>query len=205
MPANYKGGVSVDTLIRFSRLIDGINQAIGRSVYWLILVMVVISALNAVSRKLFNLSSNAFLEIQWYLFAAVFLLGSGYTLLRNEHVRIDIVASCFGRTAQIWIDIIGTVLFLLPLTLLIIYTSWSYFLISFANQEWSINPGGLIVWPAKLLIPAGFVLLFLQGLAQLVKLIAALRGRLDVGSLIKHHPTGAEAVETRLGAGDNDR
>jgi TRAP-type mannitol/chloroaromatic compound transport system permease small subunit len=166
--------------------------------------MVIISTANALSRKLFNVSSNAFLEIQWYLFATVFLLSAGYTLLRNEHVRIDVIAGRFSSKTQIWIDIIGTLLFLFPLTLVIMYDSWSYFVISFTSQEWSINPGGLIVWPAKLLIPLGFLLLFLQGLAQLIKLIAALQGKGDVGTLIKYHRVVEDVAETLLSDRKNE-
>jgi len=193
----------VPTLLELSRLIDRLNERIGHSVYWLILVMVIVSSLNAVSRKLFNLSSNAFLEIQWYLFAAVFLLSAGYTLLRNEHVRIDVLVGRFSTRTQLWIDLVGTLLFLFPFTLLVLYLSGFYFAISFGNQEYSPNPGGLLVWPVKLLIPAGFLLLFLQGLSQLVKLIAALQGRLDPAGLIKHHPAAQDVVETRVDRSDN--
>jgi TRAP-type mannitol/chloroaromatic compound transport system permease small subunit len=195
---------SVESWLNLARLIDALNGRIGRSVYWLILIMVIISTANALSRKLFNVSSNAFLEIQWYLFATVFLLSAGYTLLRNEHVRIDIIASRFSSKTQIWIDIIGTLLFLFPLTLVIMYDSWSYFVISFTSQEWSINPGGLLVWPAKLLIPFGFLLLFLQALAQLIKLIAALQGKGDVSALIKHHRVVEDVAETLLGDRKNE-
>jgi TRAP-type mannitol/chloroaromatic compound transport system permease small subunit len=194
----------VETLLTLSRFIDALNERIGRSVYWLILVMAIISTLNAVFRKLFNMSSNAFLEIQWYLFAAVFLLGAGYTLLRNEHVRIDVIASKFSKQGQIWIDIIGTVCFLFPLTLVVLYDSWPYFVTSFTSQEGSSNPGGLIVWPVKLLIPLGFFLLFLQGVSQLVKLIGALQGRGDVGGLLKHHTVAEDAVELAVGEHKND-
>jgi TRAP-type mannitol/chloroaromatic compound transport system permease small subunit len=194
----------VESWLNLARLIDALNGRIGRSVYWLILVMVIISTANALSRKLFNVSSNAFLEIQWYLFATVFLLSAGYTLLRNEHVRIDVIAGRFSSKTQIWIDIIGTLLFLFPLTLVIMYDSWSYFVISFTSQEWSINPGGLIVWPAKLLIPLGFLLLFLQGLAQLIKLIAALQGKGDVGTLIKYHRVVEDVAETLLSDRKNE-
>ena len=194
----------METLLTLSRFIDALNERIGRSVYWLILVMAIISTLNAVFRKLFNMSSNAFLEIQWYLFAAVFLLAAGYTLLRNEHVRIDVIASKFSKQGQIWIDIIGTVCFLFPLTLVVLYDSWPYFVTSFTSQEGSSNPGGLIVWPVKLLIPLGFFLLFLQGVSQLVKLISALQGRGDVGGLLKHHTVAEDAVELAVGEHKND-
>ena len=191
-------------LLKLAQFIDGLNERVGRSIYWLILIMVIISTLNALFRKLFNMSSNAFLEIQWYLFAAVFLLGSGYTLLRNEHVRIDVVSSKFGARGQIWIDIFGTVVFLFPFALLILYDGWRYFVFSFTGWEWSLNPGGLLVWPAKLLIPVGFLLLFLQGVAQLIKLIGALQGEGDIATLLKHHTAEEETVETLLGKPGNN-
>ena len=190
-------------LLKLAQAIDGLNDRMGRSIYWLILFMVIISALNALFRKLFNMSSNAFLEIQWYLFAAVFLLGSGYTLLRNEHVRIDVVSSKFSPRGQLWIDIFGTVVFLFPFTLLILYDGWRYFVFSFTGWEWSLNPGGLLVWPAKLLIPMGFLLLFLQGVAQLIKLIGALQEEGDISALLKHHTAAEDTVETLLGKPGN--
>ncbi|HYQ92128.1 MAG TPA: TRAP transporter small permease subunit [Candidatus Competibacteraceae bacterium] len=190
-------------LLQLAQAIDTLNERIGRSIYWLILIMVIISTVNALFRKLFNMSSNAFLEIQWYLFAAVFLLGSGYTLLRNEHVRIDVLSSKLSPKAQIWIDILGTLIFLFPFTLLILYDGWRYFVLSFIGQEWSLNPGGLLVWPAKLLIPVGFLLLFLQGLAQLIKLIGALQGHGDRSALLKHYTPEEDTVETGLGKPEN--
>ena len=138
--------------------------------------MVLISAGNAIMRKAFRMSSNGFLEIQWYLFAAVFLLAAGYTLLKNEHVRIDVISSRLGPRAQAWIDILGGVFFLLPLTGVVLYHAWPFFLNSFTSQEWSSNPGGLILWPVKLLIPAGFALLLLQGVAEIIKRIGFLAG-----------------------------
>lgn len=186
-------------LLKLARTIDGLNDRMGRSIYWLILIMAIISTLNALFRKLFNMSSNAFLEIQWYLFAAVFLLGAGYTLLRNEHVRIDVISSKLSARGQLWIDIFGTVVFLFPFTLLILYDGWRYFVFSFTGWEWSLNPGGLLIWPVKLLIPLGFLLLFLQGVSQLIKLIGALRGQGDIGALLKHHTTEEDTVETLLG------
>lgn len=163
-------------LLTLAHLIDRLNQRIGRAVSWLILATVLISAGNAIMRKAFQMSSNAFLEIQWTLFAAVFLLAAGYTLLKNEHVRIDIISSRLGPRAQAWIDLIGGLLFLLPLCVLVLYHAWPFFLTSFASQEWSNNPGGLMLWPAKLMIPAVFTLLLLQALAEIVKRIAFLTG-----------------------------
>jgi TRAP-type mannitol/chloroaromatic compound transport system permease small subunit len=163
-------------LLRLAHLIDALNERIGRAVSWLILATVLISAGNAIMRKAFNLSSNAFLEIQWYLFAAVFLLAAGYTLKQNEHVRIDVIAGRFGKRAQAWIDILGSLLFLLPMTLIVLYYAWPFFLNAFTSGEHSGNPGGLILWPAKLLIPIGFILLLLQGLAEIIKRIGFLLG-----------------------------
>jgi len=160
-----------------------------------ILAMVVVCTANALMRKLFNLSSNAFLEIQWYMFAAVFLLSAGHTLARNEHVRIDVLAGRLSARGQVLIDLAGTVLFLLPLCALVLYFGWPYFAQSFRNGEYSPNPGGLILWPVKLLIPLGFALLALQGLAQLAKQVAALTGRLDPATLVKsHHGPEPEAA-----------
>lgn len=163
-------------LLRIARLIDRLNERVGRTVYWLVLVAVLVSAGNAIVRKVFNVSSNAFLETQWYLFSAVFLLCAGYTLLRNEHVRIDVVAGRFSRRVQTWIDILGTVFFLLPMALIFIYLSWPVFVRTWVHEEISTNAGGLALWPARLLVPIGFALLALQGVSELVKRVAFLRG-----------------------------
>jgi len=163
-------------LLALSRGIDALNERVGRVVLWLILVMALVSATNAMFRYLLNLSSNAWLELQWYLFAAVFLLCAGYTLLHDEHIRIDVVASRLSRRTQVWIDIFGTVFFLLPMSTFILWLSWPMFANAWVSQEMSSNAGGLIRWPARLLIPAGFFLLSLQGVSELVKRIAFLRG-----------------------------
>lgn len=163
-------------LLALAHFIDRLNERIGRDVTWLILLMVLISAGNAVSRKLFSLSSNAFLEIQWSLFAAVFLLAAGYTLKHNEHVRIDVLSSRLGPRGRAWLDIFGGVFFLLPMSVLVLYFAWPFFANSFASQEWSSNPGGLILWPTKALIPLGFALLLLQGMAEIIKRIGFLLG-----------------------------
>ena len=181
-------------LLRLAHLIDALNERVGRSVYWLILVIVLISAGNAIMRKLFNISSNAFLEIQWYLFSAVFLLAAGYTLKCNAHVRIDVITGRFSPRVQAWIDIIGGLLFLLPMAALIIYFSWPSFVRTLASQEWSSNPGGLIIWPAKLLIPVGFSLLLLQGIAETIKRIGFLAGREPPEKM--HHLPQAEEMMT---------
>ena len=164
-------------LLRISALIDGLNERIGKSVYWLVLVAVLISAGNAIVRKLFNMSSNAFLETQWYLFSAVFLFCAGFTLLRNEHVRIDVIAGRLSPKAQAWIDVFGTLLFLLPMAILFIYLSWPVFVRTYTQGEISTNAGGLMIWPARLLVPIGFTLLSLQGISELIKRVAFLAGK----------------------------
>ncbi|WP_051609252.1 TRAP transporter small permease subunit [Fodinicurvata fenggangensis] len=164
-------------LIGLSRAIDSLNGFIGRCVYWLILIVVLISAGNAISRYLFSLSSNAWLEIQWYLFSAVFLLGAGYTLLRNEHVRIDVLYARLSPRRKAWIDIIGGLFFLLPVAIFIMVLSWPMFHNAFVRMEMSGNTGGLIRWPVLLLMPVGFFLLSLQGVSEVIKRIAFLAGR----------------------------
>ena len=168
----------MNALLALSRAIDAITERVGRLVYWLILAVVLISAANATVRKLFNYSSNAYLEIQWYLFSVIFLLGAGYTLLRNEHVRIDIIAGRLSRRAQNWIDVIGLLVFLMPMSWIIMWLSWPLFTDSYARQEVSTNAGGLIIWPARLMVPVGFALLIMQGISELIKRIAFLAGRI---------------------------
>lgn len=166
----------VSLLLRISRLIDWINERVGRSVMWLVLIAVVISAGNALVRKLFNTSSNALLEIQWYLFAAIFMLAAGYTFLRNEHVRIDILTSRLSPRAQNIVDIIGILLFLAPMAVLILWLSWPIVMLSIQSGEMSQNPGGLIRWPVKLMLPLGLALLVLQAVSELIKRIAFITG-----------------------------
>lgn len=163
-------------LLALSRAIDYLNERVGRLVYWCVLVMVLVSAANATSRYALNMASNAWLELQWYLFAAVFLLCSGYTLLHNEHIRIDVVSSRLSRRTQIWIDILGTLLFLLPISVYILWTGWSAFVNAWNSGEISGNAGGLVRWPARLLVPAGFFLLTIQGLSEIIKRFAYLQG-----------------------------
>ena len=163
-------------LIGLAKLIDALNERIGRAVLWLVLAAVVISASNAIVRKVFDMSSNAFLEVQWYLFAAIFLLCAGWTLLRNEHIRIDVIAGRFSKRTQTWIDLFGTAFFLFPMVALILYESWPWFVRAWQSGEVSPSAGGLILWPAKILVPAGFVLLVLQAVSELFKRIAFLRG-----------------------------
>ncbi|MBC7953019.1 MAG: TRAP transporter small permease subunit [Rhodospirillaceae bacterium] len=163
-------------LLKLSGLIDRLNSAVGRTVYWLVLVVAVVSSANAVIRYTFNYSSNAWLEIQWYLYSAVFLLSAGYTLLNNEHIRIDVVAGRFSRRTQTWIEIIGGVFFLLPMACLILWLSWPIFMSAVVSGEQSSDAGGLIRWPARGLIPLGFALLALQGVSETIKRIAFLMG-----------------------------
>lgn len=164
-------------LLKISSLIDRLNQAVGKAVAWLTLIVVVVSATNAVIRKVFSISSNAWLELQWYLFGAIFLLAAGYTFLRNEHVRVDVIAQRFSRKTQTYIEIFGVIVFLLPACLLVFWLSVPYFYKSYVLLEQSSNTGGLIRWPAKLLIPVGFGLLILAGLSHLIKSVGFLMGK----------------------------
>jgi TRAP-type mannitol/chloroaromatic compound transport system permease small subunit len=163
-------------LLTLARAIDALNMCVGRTVSWLVLIAVLVSAANAVARYGFDLSSNAWLEIQWYLFSAIFLLGAGWTLLRNAHVRIDVLSSRASQRTRAWIDIVGGLFFLLPMAILILYFSWPMFVQSYAGHEISSDAGGLVRWPVKLLIPVGFALLALQGVSELIKRFAFLRG-----------------------------
>jgi TRAP-type mannitol/chloroaromatic compound transport system permease small subunit len=161
-------------LLKLADLIDVLNERVGQSVKWLVLLVTLISAGNALMRYTLGVSSNAGLEIQWYLFGAVFLLAAGYTLKHNAHVRIDFIYGRLSKRGQAWLDVLGTLLFLLPFTVLIIWFSWGMFMLAWQSAEMSPDAGGLLRWPAKLLIPVGFVLLALQGLAELIKNAAVL-------------------------------
>ena len=163
-------------LLRLSSLIDALSRSIGVATGWLILATVLISAGNATMRYTIHWSSNAWLEIQWYLYSAVFLLCAAYTLLRNEHIRIDIIAGNLSRRAQAWIDLFGSVFFLLPMTITLAWLSWPMFVESYVRHEMSSDAGGLLRWPAKVLVPVGFALLTLQGISELIKLVAFLSG-----------------------------
>jgi TRAP-type mannitol/chloroaromatic compound transport system permease small subunit len=166
----------MSALLKFSSAVDRLNAFVGRWVIWLILGSTVISGLNAIVRKAFNTSSNAYLEVQWYLFAAAFLLAAGYTLLNGEHVKIDVISSKLSKRKQIWIDVIGFAFFLTPVCIVILYYGIPFFLQGFRSGEMSSNAGGLIRWPVYLMIPIGFSLLLLQGLSELIKRLAFLRG-----------------------------
>jgi TRAP-type mannitol/chloroaromatic compound transport system permease small subunit len=190
----------MSALLKLSRLIDALSSLLGRGVYWLVLVAVLISAGNAVMRKAFDMSSNAYLEIQWYLFSVIFLLCAGYTLLKNEHVRIDIVTGRFSAQTRAWIDIFGLVFFLFPTCYLFIDLGWPFVQTSFHQGEMSANPGGLIRWPVKLMVPVGFTLLALQGLSELIKRIAFLRGLIPDPLEKKQEKTAEQLLAEEIAA-----
>ena len=164
-------------LLVISRWIDAVNERVGRLFAWAILLAVAVSVFNAIARKFFNMGSNAWLELQWYLFGAVFLMSSGYTLLKNGHVRVDVLSSKLSKRSQIWIDVFGTLFFLLPAAVVIMWLGWAMFWESWSTQEVSSNAGGLFRWPAKLLVPAGFCLLVAAAISHLIKCVAFLQGR----------------------------
>ena len=165
-------------LLALARAIDALTERIGRIVIWLVLAATLISAGNALARYLLGESSNAWLEIQWYLFGAMFMLGAGYTLKHNGHVRIDIFYNRFGPSGQAWIDLVGGLLFLLPMAALLAWLAWPMFFEAWQTQEHSPDAGGLLRWPVKLLLPLGFALLALQGVAEVIKRIGVLTGHL---------------------------
>ena len=166
----------MQTLIALSRGIDWLNDRLGRLANWLVLLACLISAANALLRYAFSMGSNAWLEIQWYFFAGVVMLGAAYTLQRNEHVRVDIFYGRVSTRAQIWIDILGGLLFLLPATLIMGWLAWPMFVNSWVHNEVSSNAGGLLRWPVRLLVPAGFLLISLQGVSEIIKRVGALTG-----------------------------
>ena len=185
----------MSSLLSLSRFIDAINEKIGLAISWALLLAVLICSGNALVRYIFNTSSNSWLEIQWYLFGAIFLWASAYTLKRNEHVRIDVVVGRFSKRTQVWIDLFGFIFFLLPATLLILYFAIPFAYESIRNQEVSSNAGGLIIWPAKTLIPVGFFLLTLQGISELIKRIGFLMGLVDASEFEKQVATPEEEIE----------
>jgi TRAP-type mannitol/chloroaromatic compound transport system permease small subunit len=166
-------------LLKFSNAVDGLNRFIGKHVIWLILASTVISAVNAIIRKAFSIGSNAYLEVQWYLFAGTFLLTAAYTLLNGEHVKIDVVYSHFSKRKQMWIDSFGFAFFLTPFCLAILWYAVPFFLNGYRSGEISPNAGGLIRWPVYALIPIGFSLLLLQGWSELIKRLAFLQGLIE--------------------------
>jgi TRAP-type mannitol/chloroaromatic compound transport system permease small subunit len=183
----------MNALLALAGAIDALNERVGRAVAWLVLVAVVVSAANAIVRKAFDMSSNAFLEVQWYLFSGVFLLCSAWTLLRNEHIRIDVIAGRFTKRTQTWIDVFGTIFFLFPMALLILVESIPWAWRAMMSGEVSASAGGLILWPAKILVPIGFTLLILQGVSELIKRIAFLRG-LAPDPTERYHEKSAEEL-----------
>lgn len=185
-------------LLGLSRLIDDVNERIGKVAAWAIVAAVLVSAINAIIRKLFEVSSNAWLELQWYLFGAVFMLCAAWTLRANEHIRIDIVSARLSKRTRDLIDVFGHLFFLLPFVAVMIYLSVPFFLRSYASGEASNSVGGLLIWPAKWLILVGFVLLAAQWLSELIKRIAILRGEMDDGQASAGHLASAEAEAERL-------
>lgn len=169
----------MQALLRLSRGIDRLNAWVGKYIIWLILAATIISGVNAVVRKVFHTSSNAFLEVQWYFFAASFLLAAGYTLLEKEHVKVDVINAKLSQRTRVWIDVLGFAFFLTPMCLIILYYGVPFFLQAYNTGEMSSNAGGLIRWPVYLMMPLGFALLLLQGLSELVKRIAFLMGLID--------------------------
>jgi TRAP-type mannitol/chloroaromatic compound transport system permease small subunit len=173
-------------LLSFSTLVDALNEKIGNVCNWLVLLACVVSAGNAMVRYAYDTSSNAWLEIQWYMFAVIVMFGASYTMRRNEHVRVDILYMNLGRRGQLWIDILGTLVFLLPTCTILAWLSWPFFMQSFNVYEHSSNAGGLLRWPIKLVLPVGFALVALQGLSELIKRVAFLNGY-PVDSLEAHY------------------
>ncbi|MGH6639467.1 MAG: TRAP transporter small permease subunit [Polaromonas sp.] len=186
------------TLLKFSRAVDWLNGQVGKYVIWLILASTVISGVNAAVRKAFNMSSNAYLEIQWYLFAAAFLIAAGYTLLNGEHVKIDVISSHLSKRAQIWIDVIGFTFFLTPVCLAILWYGVPFFLKGLYSGEVSSNAGGLIRWPVYAMIPLGFSLLLLQGWSELIKRLAFLQGLIEDPTAKKVEKTAEEELAEDL-------
>ncbi len=185
-------------LLRVSRAIDALNAFIGRNVAWAILVAVIISAVNAIVRKVFGVSSNVWLELQWILFGAVFLLCSPWTLMSNEHIRIDVVSSMLPKRARNWIDVIGHLFFLIPICIVMMITAWPFFWRSLMQNEQSNNAGGLPQYPSKLFVPLCFSILLIQGVSELIKRVAIMRGELaDVSGGGHHESAEAEAARLR--------
>ena len=195
--------MAVSALLVLSALIDRTNVFIGKAVSWLVLVAVLVSAGNAVVRKAFDMSSNAWLELQWYLFGAVFMLAAAYTLQRNEHIRIDIVSGRLAKRTRDWIDLLGHTLMLMPFAILMLYYLVPYVRQSFRNQEISGNAGGLIIWPAKAILLAGFALLALQGVSEIIKRVAVMRGAIPDPTPEHHaHPIVEEQLATTPGVAE---
>jgi TRAP-type mannitol/chloroaromatic compound transport system permease small subunit len=196
-------------LLQFSRLIDRLTERVGKAALWLVLIAVVISAANAIVRKSFNVSSNAFLEIQWYLFAAMFLLTAGYTMLRQGHVKIDVILGRFSKQTQIKVEIFGILVFLMPFVIIVIDLVWPLVVQAYESGEMSENAGGLIRWPVYALVPIGFTLLGLQGISELIKRLGFLKGlcsdptrppqtktaEQELAEEIRKHEVSSEAID----------
>lgn len=190
----------MDYLLRISAGIDCLNQFVARWLRWVVLIVVVISAGNAIARKFMHSSSNAWLEVQWYLFGAIFLLAGGYAFLKNEHVRVDILYLSLSDRKQAMIEIFGVLFFLLPASVIILYYSIPFFYIAFETGEMSSNSGGLIRWPAKLLIPLGFSLLILASISHLIKCVGFLMGKCDIPTRPVDTMTAEEALAEEIAA-----
>ena len=182
----------MQALLKLSRAIDAANTKLGKWVAWFILAAVLVATVNAIVRKVFSNSSNSWLELQWYLFSAVFLICASWTLLANEHIRIDIVNNLFPKRIRDWIDVLGHVFFLLPFTIVMIITGWPFFTASLAVNEQSTNAGGLPVWPVKFLVPLAFALLLIQGISEIIKRIAVMRGMIPDPHAAHPRPIEAE-------------
>ena len=187
-------------LLKLSGLIDRVNEWLGRIIMWLVLAAVLISAGNAIVRKAFSIGSNAFLEIQWYIFAAVFMLGVGYVMLKNAHVRIDFISSKLSKRTNAWIDAIGIVVFTIPLSIIMIDLGWPLFQRAWVSGEVSHNAGGLIRWPVLMLVPLGFAILLAQSVSELIKRVAFLRGLREEPFSRDDHKSDEELLAEELAA-----
>ena len=190
----------MNALLKLSRQIDALTERIGKAALWIVLIVVLISTFNAIMRYTIHYSSNAFLEIQWYLFGLIFLPFAGYTLMRNEHVRIDLISSRLSKRTQVWIDIFGIIFFLMPMAIAIMLLSWPVFMHAFESGEMSNSAGGLIVWPARLMIPVGFFLLIMQAFSELIKRIGFLQGLCPNPMEKRNVPTAEEELAQAIKA-----
>jgi TRAP-type mannitol/chloroaromatic compound transport system permease small subunit len=201
-PVNQNGRIAIrggnmGALLGLSGIIDRVSDWIGKAMGWLIFLAIVVSAGNAIIRKVFSISSNAWLELQWYLFGAAFMLAAAYTLKQNEHIRVDVFYASRSRATQHWIDLFGHVFFLLPFVTLMAWLLWPYTVQAYVNGDVSANAGGLVIWPARALLLAGFILLVLQAVSEIIKKIAVIRGLIE-----DPHPTisAKEAAELEVAA-----
>lgn len=193
-------GDKVTALLQLSRLIDRVNELLGRAMSWFVLAAVLISAGNAIIRKLFNIGSNAWLEVQWYLFAAVFMLGVGYVMLKNAHVRIDFISSRLSKRTNAAIDAVGIVVFTIPLSIIMIKLGWPLAQQALSTGEMSQNAGGLIRWPVLMLVPVGFAILLAQASSELIKRVAFLTGHRSEPFSVEHEKSAEELLAEELAA-----